>query len=111
MNMRAFNSMSLAISVAVLLPLSVQSQTSSKYLHSNGQDCVQPTDGKQEAGRFHRYHFKNICDRSFSIRFIDRHGKYLRSNGIGPGSTGNPSFSNLICERDKDCAGSEWEVH
>src|SRR5258706_15198578 len=92
----------LPFSVA-LFPFSAQGQ--------RGEDCVQPTNGPQESTRFHRFYFRNICDKPFKLELQSAQGKFIASNGIGRGSKAKPSSSNLIWEIAKgECANAKWIV-
>jgi len=110
--MRIFGLSLFLVSAVSLAPSAAQSAPSTTHLHpGTGEHCVQAVDGPQESTRYHRFHFKNICDRGFVLELRSADGKILRSNGIGKGSKGNPNTSNLMCEIAKDnCRATRWSV-
>ena len=86
----------------------VSAGTGSKvsFLHpQTGQQCVTLDNGPQDAGdKYRAIYFKNICDRSFSVR-VQWPAGTPSGTGISRGSVGSPGKMRLLCQISKGECG------
>lgn len=83
-------------------------QTQSFKHPQTGQECVSSAGAERRSTGHVYLHFKNICDRSFSVRVRPPGETDTRGTGIGRGTPSSPGTTYITCKAADRCEAGEW---